>query len=67
MELDALVLHIGLKSVCSISTGYNRFASDIAMMLGKKPIIFFQAAWVLITPLVLGVGTHTFLRVAMAK
>lgn len=30
--------------------GYNRFASDIEMMLGRKPWIYWQACWCCITP-----------------
>lgn len=33
--------------------GYKNFASDVSMMLGKKPSIYWRVCWCLLTPLLL--------------
>ena len=32
------------------TVGFNRFAEDVAMMIGKKPNILFRICWMVITP-----------------
>ena len=33
--------------------GYQNFADDIKLMIGKKPNIYFRATWIFFAPLIL--------------
>jgi len=33
--------------------GYNNFADDVSMMLGRKPFLIFRIAWCVVTPAVI--------------
>lgn len=37
--------------------GFKRFSEDIALMLGKKPNLYFKITWMGVAPIVLGVST----------
>ncbi len=33
--------------------GFNRFSEDVAMMIGKKPNIYFRICWMGVTPAIM--------------
>jgi len=53
------LLIIGFFEVIAVNWayGFDRFANDIAMMIGKRPNIYFRVTWVALTPLILIVIT----------
>ena len=40
-------------------TGYKNFCSDVEMMVGHKPNIYWLATWLVITPVGVVVSTHS--------
>ncbi|XP_064598134.1 sodium- and chloride-dependent glycine transporter 1-like [Liolophura sinensis] len=49
------LLFVGLFELAALNWiyGYNRFAKDIELMLGRKPYIYFRITWCVISPLLL--------------
>ncbi|GFR72983.1 sodium- and chloride-dependent glycine transporter 1-like [Elysia marginata] len=60
--LEFPLLFVGLFEYIAIIHiyGYNNFAEDIYTMLGRKPMFYFKATWVVLAPLMLlGIIVYT--------